>query len=112
MTDDWAPGAGDIIWLEFDPTVGTEQSGRRPGLVLSERSYNHPSGRVLVMPISSRARDWPFEVALVEGAIRGVVLVDQVRVVDWRARYAKPAGRADSEVLRQARAKLAALAGD
>ena len=31
----YAPEAGDLIWTDFDPRVGREQSGRRPALVVS-----------------------------------------------------------------------------
>lgn len=112
MVSDWAPEAGEVIWLEFGPTQGTEQSGRRPGLVLSEVSYNAATGRAVVAPISSRIRDWPFEVHLPEDSpIKGAVLVDQVRCLDWRARHAKTAAHAGGPVLQEARAKLTALAG-
>lgn len=52
-----APEPGDVLWIDFSPTLGTEQSGRRPALVLSETTYNHASGRALVAPITSRVRD-------------------------------------------------------
>jgi mRNA interferase MazF len=107
-----APAPGDIVWIDFSPTVGTEQAGRRPALVLSEASYNRAAGRALVAPITSRIRDWPFEVAIPPGSpITGVALVDQVRIIDWRARNAKPAGAAPAATLDEARAKLGALIG-
>jgi mRNA interferase MazF len=109
---DWAPAPGDIIWLDFSPTVGTEQSGRRPALVISDRGYNEASGRALLAPITSRVRGWPFEVALPSGSdVEGVIIVDQVRIVDWRAQHAKMAGAAPAAALDETRAKLAALAG-
>jgi mRNA interferase MazF len=106
------PSAGELIWVDFTPTSGTEQSGRRPALVVSDRHYNDASGRALVMPITSRVRGWPFEVALPEaGPIQGIVLVDQIRCIDWRARGARSAGPSAPGVLEEARAKLAALVG-
>jgi len=109
---EFAPTPGDIVWLDFSPTMGTEQSGRRPALVLSEASYNRAAGRALVAPITSRIRDWPFEVAMApDSPVAGVALVDQVRMVDWRARNAKPAGAAPATTLDEARAKLGALIG-
>ena len=109
---DPAPAPGDIVWIDFSPTMGTEQSGRRPALVISDQGYNEASGRALLAPITSRVRGWPFEVALPAGSVvEGVILVDQVRVVDWRARRATIAGAAPAAALDEARAKLAALAG-
>ena len=103
------PRPGDIVWVDFTPTHGTEQSGRRPALIVSHEGYNAGSGRALAMPITSRVRGWPFEVVLAEGDIRGAVLVDQVRCIDWKARPARFAARAPRGVLQEARGKLAAL---
>jgi mRNA interferase MazF len=103
---------GDLVWVDFTPTAGTEQSGRRPALVVSDSGYNEASGRALMMPITSRVRGWPFEVILPAGApIGGAVLVDQIRCIDWRARPTHPAGAAPPSVLEEVRAKLAALTG-
>ena len=107
-----APEPGDLVWIDFAPTAGTEQSGRRPALVISDAGYNAATGRALVMPITSRIRNWPFEVLLPASAtISGAVLADQVRCIDWRARPTRPAGGAPPGVLEEARGKLAALAG-
>ena len=106
------PAPGDILWIDVSPTLGTEQSGRRPALVLSEANYNQASGRALVAPITSRVRDWPFEVAMgADSTVAGVAMIDQVRVIDWRARTAKQAGAVPPDILDEARAKLGALIG-
>ena len=34
------PDRGDLVWLDFTPQAGHEQSGRRPGVVLSPSAYN------------------------------------------------------------------------
>lgn len=111
MTADWSPAPGELLWLDFSPTLGTEQAGRRPALVISDAGYNTATGRAIIMPITSRVRGWPFEVALPDGAVMGAVLTDQVRSIDWRARFAKSAGFAHPGVLEEARTKLAALTG-
>ena len=106
------PAPGDVLWIDFSPTLGTEQSGRRPALVLSEAIYNQATGRALVAPITSRVRDWPFVVAMdVDSPVAGVAMLDQVRVIDWRARNAKHAGAVPAAILDEARAKLGALIG-
>lgn len=112
MTEVWSPAPGELLWLDFSPTVGTEQTGRRPALVMSDADYNAATGRAIIMPITSRVRGWPFEVTLPDGSpVAGAVLTDQVRSVDWRARFAKTAGFAHPGVLEEARTKLSALVG-
>lgn len=83
----YIPGRGDLVRISFDPQAGHEQAGRRPALVLSPASYNGRIGLALICPITSRVKGYPFEVALPDGLpIYGVVLSDQVRNMDWRAR--------------------------
>ena len=85
----YVPDRGDAIWLEFTPQAGHEQAGRRPALVLSPRAYNQKVGLVLVCPITSRVKGYPFEVAVPAGLkVGGVVLADQVKSLDWVARKA------------------------
>jgi mRNA interferase MazF len=112
LVSDYAPKPGDIVWLDFDPTLGTEQAGRRPALVISDAEFNAVAGRALLAPITTRVRGWPFEVLLPQGGeVSGVALVDQIRMIDWRARKVSLASEAPEPVLQEARAKLAALAG-
>lgn len=109
---DYIPARGDLVWLAFDPQAGHEQSGRRPALVISPAAYNRKVGLAIVCPITSRVKGYPFEVELPEGGeVSGVILADQVKSLDWRARRAGPAGRVGAEVLREALRKLWALVG-
>ena len=68
VSETWSPSPGEVLWLEFSPTSGTEQAGRRPALTVSDAGYNAATGRALVMPITSRVRGWPFEVVLPEAS--------------------------------------------
>ena len=83
----YVPERGDVIWISLDPQAGHEQRGRRPALVLSPGAYNGRVGLALLCPITSQVKGYPFEVALPDGlAVTGVVLADQVKSLDWRAR--------------------------
>jgi mRNA interferase MazF len=106
------PDAGDIVWVEFDAVRGTEQAGRRPGLVLTPLGYHEHSPRAVVCPITSNIRPWPFKVILPTGLrTQGAVLVDQVRAVDRAQRVFATIEIAPGDVVAQVRAKLAALLG-
>ncbi len=109
----YVPDRGDLIWLRFTPQAGHEQAGRRPALVLSPRRYNARAGLALVCPVTSRVKGYPFEVPLPPGlAVEGVVLADQVRSLDWRARTAERIARAPDEVVEETIGKLLALLED
>lgn len=89
MVADYIPERGDIVWFDFSPQIGHEQAGTRPALVISPRIYNERSGMMLACPITSKIKNYPFEVRIKSKKIDGVVLADQIKNVDWRAR--KPA---------------------
>jgi mRNA interferase MazF len=100
------------VWLYFAPQAGREQSGRRPGLVLSPRAYNIAAGLAVICPITSKRKGYQFEVALPEaGSVTGVVLVDHIRSVDWIERNVENAGRVDIRTLDAVLARLAPLLG-
>lgn len=106
----WVPDAGDIVWPQFNPQAGHEQAGHRPAVVLSPANYNGKTGLMLCVPLTTRMKDYPFEVP-VRGSRGGVALADQVKCLDWRARGATMKGKASVEELEAIRAKLAALIG-
>jgi len=45
---------GDIVWANLDPTIGNEQSGSRPVVILSEDIFNERSGTVIAVAITSK----------------------------------------------------------
>jgi mRNA interferase MazF len=47
---------GDIYWADLDPTLGHEQAGRRPVLVLSQEVFNERSGTVIAVALTSQAQ--------------------------------------------------------
>ena len=110
MISPYLPNTGDLVWLEFNPQAGSEQAGWRPGLVLTPVSYNRASSLMIVCPITNQAKGYPFEVEIPDGLkINGVVLVDHVKSLDWRARNARKADSAPQKVIDRVLAKLAAL---
>jgi mRNA interferase MazF len=110
MAAEDAPDRGDLVWVQFSSQAGHEQAGLRPGLVLSPAAYNGKVGLALICPVTSQVKGYPFEVALPPGGtITGVVLADQVRCLDWRARRVRRAGRAPAAVVAAALGRARAL---
>jgi mRNA interferase MazF len=78
---------GYIIWLDFDPQIGHEQKGRRPALVISNETFNDFSKLAIVCPITNTDKNHPFHVKLNDKTkTKGVVLCDQARTLDIKAR--------------------------
>jgi mRNA interferase MazF len=86
----YIPKRGDFLWLCFNPQAGHEQMGDRPALVVSHNGFNQKMGFVFVCPISNTQRQNPFYVKIPEGeAVKGVIMADQLRSLDFRARKAR-----------------------
>ena len=111
MVTRYIPRAGDIIRLDFDPQAGREQAKRRPALVLTEQSYNRASGLVIVCPLTSRRKPYPFALPITVDQIEGAVLVDHLKSMDWAARKATFHSKAEGALLSKTRAYLGVLLG-
>ena len=110
MPGAYCPERGDIVWLTFSPNAGHEQAGHRPAIVLSPEPYNRKVGLALLCPITSSEKGYPFEVKLPEGLdVSGVVLSDQVKNRDWKARKVAFCCNAPADVLKQVLGKLGTL---
>lgn len=109
-TNPYIPNRGDIVYLDFDPTKGHEQRGHRPAFVLSPRSYNGKSSLALFMPITKQQKGYPFEVLLPpELQIQGVILVDQIKCLDWKARGVQFVESIPESVVEEVQAKIEPL---
>ena len=109
MVTGYVPEAGDIVWMDFDPQAGREQAHRRPALVLTDQSYNRASGLVVVCPLTSKRKPYPFALPVVVDQVDGAVLVDHLKSMDWRARSVAFHSKAEPTILNRVRAYVAVL---
>jgi len=78
---------GDIILINFSPTKGREQKGKRPALVVSNTQYNKKSGFVLACPITSTTKPLNVRVPLDNRTqTQGDILCEQIRIIDLQER--------------------------
>jgi mRNA interferase MazF len=79
MVGQYIPAWGDIIKLNFNPTLGREQAGYRPALIVTPQEFNRATQLALVCPITSKIKGFNLEVILPEGLITsGAVLTFHV----------------------------------
>jgi mRNA interferase MazF len=82
----YIPARGDLIMMDFDPSLGHEQKVRRPGLVISGEEFN-TMGIAYVMAITSKIKGYEIEVPLKNTKrIEGVILTNQMKALDWTIR--------------------------
>jgi mRNA interferase MazF len=109
----YIPDSGDIVWIMFNPQAGHEQAGYRPALILSPKAYNAKVGLAILCPITSQIKGYPFEVLIPEGLeVKGTILSDQVKSLDWKARKADFRGKLPPEQFNQVVRKLSTLIGE
>ena len=104
------PDKGDLVWLDFNPQSGHEQSGKRPALILSPAGYNGKTRLALCVPITSRQKGYPFEVILPDDLpVNRVILSDHIKNLDWKERNATFIGVVPPEVLAETVGKFLTL---
>ena len=110
MTRQYVPRRGDAIWISLNSQAGHEQAGRRPAIVLSPEAYNGRVGLAILCPITNQIKGYPFEVAIPPGLdVAGVILSDQVKSLDWRARRAEFIATLPNETIIEALQKIGTL---
>jgi len=109
MAVSYVPDAGHVVWLEFDPQAGREQSGRRPAVVLTPASYNKKTSLMLCCPLTTQIKGYPFEVLVEIDGVQSAVLSDQLKSQDWKIRKAKYKNKVKPEVVAEVKAKAKSL---
>jgi mRNA interferase MazF len=106
----YIPERGDVVWITYTPNAGNEQVRIRPALILSPQAYNRRVSLALMCPITSQIKGYPFEVSLPEECeVVGVILADQVKSLDWRARQAELRCQIPAQTIAEVLAKLNTL---
>lgn len=107
---------GDIILVDYDPSLGTEQRGTRPALVLSPKSVNQQVRHLISVPITqggNLSRSLGFGVSLIDTGLKtaGVVLCDQIKAIDPVERNARYVETAPDYIVDEVLYKLSAILG-
>lgn len=93
---------GDIVIVDFDPALGSEQKGKRPGVVVSNNTFHQQTnGFAIVVPITSdKAIKYPLHVDLdTRTKTYGQVMCEQVKTMDSKVRNLKTVERLPEDIL-------------
>ena len=72
----------EVYWISLDPTQGSEIAKTRPCVVVSPDELNRSLRTVVIVPITSTIKKYPWRVNCVVQKKNGSIATDQVRVVD------------------------------
>lgn len=90
MVKKYIPKQGDIVYLDFNPTLGHVQKGLRPAVVISNNTFNLYTKMIIVCPITSNEKQFPTHYILEDTKkIHGSVLCEHIRGVDYEVRNIK-----------------------
>lgn len=93
---------GDIVFLDFDPTKGHEQSGHRPAIVVSNDDFSKIMGLYIVCPITNNTKPFPSHVLLDSRTqTTGAILCEHVRTMDLTARKSVFREKCPTEILEE-----------
>jgi mRNA interferase ChpB len=103
---------GDIYMVSLDPTMGREQQGQRPVLVVSPTEFNEATKLPVVLPITSGgdfARRIGLAVPIAGIRTTGIVRCDQPRTLDLAARGGRKVDALPASILEEVLAKVGTL---
>lgn len=107
----YIPERNEIIWLDFEPTLGKEIGKYRPALVLSSKAYNQQTGLLICCPISTSIRGGTTEVPVGNLDQSSVVAAGLIQTLSWKDRKAKLITKAEKGVLDQVLLRIIPLIG-
>lgn len=100
VNNKYIPDRGDIVYIDVNPSFGHEQKGRRPCLVLTQKKYNIKTKLVIAVPITSRLSKYGTEIDIISKKIRGSIMIQQVKTLDWETRQIEFIEKVNNEILK------------
>jgi mRNA interferase MazF len=97
----YIPEQGDIVVLSFDPQSGHEQKGRRPAMIVSNKTFNKHLGLAFACPITNTKRDFPFHIEVRSENITGFIMAEQMKSIDYHSRNIKFIEKANQKTINQ-----------
>ncbi len=91
------PKRFEIYWVNLDPTIGAEVKKTRPFVVISPDSMNQGLLTVLIAPMTTATKNWPFRIPITHKKTKGQIMLDQIRSVS-KKRLHRVDGRVSPKV--------------
>jgi len=96
---EYIPEQGDIVILSFDPQSGHEQKGRRPAIIVSNKTFNKYVKLAFACPITNTKRNFPFHIEVKSDKITGFIMTEQMKSIDYTSRSIKFVEKANQDTI-------------
>jgi len=73
-----------IVLVNLDPTVGSEIQKTRPCVIISPDEMNEFLRTIVIAPLTSKSKDYPTRVKIIQNNKEGWIVIDQIRTIDKR----------------------------
>lgn len=95
----------DIYWVDLDPTIGSEINKIRPCIVLSPNEMNNSLNTLIICPITSTIKHYPFRIKSKIENKKGEIAFDHIKSID-KSRVKNFIGTLDSETIQAVKQKM------
>lgn len=85
-----------LHWVNLDPTIGHEIKKIRPVVIVSPDEMNRHLATLIVAPLTTTIRNYPFRLTIDEDGTQGQIALDQLRAID-KTRVVKAMGMLESK---------------
>lgn len=72
----------EVYWISLDPTQGSEMAKTRPCVVVSPDEMNEFLKTLIIIPITSTIKNYPWRISCIIGNRQGSIATDQIKVID------------------------------
>lgn len=86
----------EVFWISLDPSLGSEMAKTRPCVVISPDEMNEFLKTLIIIPITSTIKSYPWRVACIVANKQGSIATDQIKVID-RTRIGSKIGKLSRE---------------
>jgi mRNA interferase MazF len=107
----YIPDQNDIIWLDFEPTIGKETGKCRLALVLTSKEYNKSSSLLICCPISTSIRGKSTEVPVKNLGQPSIVTSNLIQTLSWKECKAKFIKKAENNIFKEVILRIIPLIG-
>jgi len=90
----------DVFWVDLNPSLGSEINKIRPAIIISPNEINDYLNTVIIAPVTSTVKPYPFRVVFTLHQKKASIVLDQICTID-KVRLQNPIGALTNPTIRE-----------